>query len=172
MLRVRLADLERRGKLQVRDRIAADDDLWEGSELTFAAPVEVELELASTWTGQIVGRGRLETVLRYACRRCLAQVDRRFELRLELAWSPPDELEEGGDDAEGLRILDAGAQELDLGEAIREELLLAAPLYVLCREDCKGLCPRCGTDWNVGECDCARAEPDPRWAALRALEKD
>jgi uncharacterized protein len=52
---------------------------------------------------------------------------------------------------------------------IREELILAVPEYVLCREECRGLCPRCGKDLNEGPCAC-RPEPDPRWAALEALK--
>jgi uncharacterized protein len=172
MFRVLLMDLERRGTLQIHHQVPVVDGLWEGSELTFGEPVEVDLTLAMTGTGQIVGRGRLRTVLRYACRRCLAEVDRRFEMPLHLAWSPPDELSDEGHEDEGLRVLPETAQELNLGEVIREEILLAAPLYVVCREECKGLCPTCGTDWNEGECECARADPDPRWAALRALERE
>jgi uncharacterized protein len=46
------------------------------------------------------------------------------------------------------------ATHIDLGEAVREEFALAAPTYVLCREECAGLCPRCGADLNAGPCGC------------------
>jgi uncharacterized protein len=52
---------------------------------------------------------------------------------------------------------------------VREELLLAAPRYVLCREECKGFCPQCGKDLNDGPCGCARAA-DARWHPLQALK--
>jgi uncharacterized protein len=61
------------------------------------------------------------------------------------------------------------ATEVDLAPAIREELILAVPRYVLCREDCRGLCPRCGQDLNAGPCGCAPAA-DPRWQALASLK--
>ena len=63
-----------------------------------------------------------------------------------------------------------GARSLDLRPAVREEWLLAAPAFVLCREDCKGLCPRCGADLNEGPCSCTKTEIDPRWASLAALK--
>ena len=58
------------------------------------------------------------------------------------------------------------AHELDMRPALREQWLLAVPAFVHCREDCKGLCPTCGTDLNVGACDCAPTT-DSRWESLR-----
>ena len=63
------------------------------------------------------------------------------------------------------------AVELDLRPAIREQWLLAVPSYALCREECRGLCPRCGADLNAGECECPPAA-DSRWEALRGLGSD
>jgi uncharacterized protein len=50
------------------------------------------------------------------------------------------------------------AGRIDLAEVVREELALAVPPFVLCREDCAGLCPKCGSDLNAGPCECAPAE--------------
>jgi uncharacterized protein len=55
---------------------------------------------------------------------------------------------------------------------VREQVLLAVPRYVLCREDCRGLCPTCGTNWNAAECECVTDEVDGRWAPLRRLKTD
>ena len=67
------------------------------------------------------------------------------------------------------------ARELDLRPALREEWLLHAPAFPLCREDCKGLCPQCGNDRNLaadeGGCACQPAA-DPRWAALQGAARD
>jgi uncharacterized protein len=63
----------------------------------------------------------------------------------------------------------ADARELDLAPVIREEWLLAAPTFAVCRADCKGMCPRCGADLNAGPHDCGHDEADPRWDALRKL---
>ena len=46
--------------------------------------------------------------------------------------------------------------QIDLSTCVREELALAVPRYPLCRDDCAGLCPRCGADLNAGPCACAR----------------
>jgi len=57
---------------------------------------------------------------------------------------------------------------LDVEQLIWNELLAQWPMRVLCKEDCKGLCSRCGADLNLGPCSCGR-EPDPRLAALASL---
>ena len=62
--------------------------------------------------------------------------------------------------------------ELDLRPALREQWLLNVPGYALCRDDCKGLCPTCGAELNVGPCDCASTSADPRWDALRKLRDE
>jgi uncharacterized protein len=59
--------------------------------------------------------------------------------------------------------------EVDLTEIIREQILLNLPEQVLCKEDCKGLCPQCGANRNLIDCDCGEDEIDPRWAALKNL---
>jgi len=61
------------------------------------------------------------------------------------------------------------AIEIDLRPAVREELLLAVPRWVVCRDDCRGLCPRCGKDLNAGPCGCPPAA-DQRWHGLAALK--
>ena len=61
---------------------------------------------------------------------------------------------------------------MDWGEAVREELMLAGPRYVVCNEGCQGLCPRCGTNRNQEPCGCVTDEADPRWEALRALNSE
>ena len=47
--------------------------------------------------------------------------------------------------------------------------MLELPTKVLCKEDCKGLCPKCGKDLNLGSCDCKTKDIDPRWQALSDL---
>jgi uncharacterized protein len=58
---------------------------------------------------------------------------------------------------------------LDLSEVLRQEIILATPLYPICREDCAGICPHCGQNLNEGTCDCRESYIDPRWEALRHL---
>jgi uncharacterized protein len=74
---------------------------------------------------------------------------------------------EDADDESDVFVLDPGARSLDLRPAVREEWLLAVPAFSVCREDCKGLCPKCGADLNEGPCDCPPST-DARWDALKA----
>jgi uncharacterized protein len=77
--------------------------------------------------------------------------------------------EPGVDEAEDVLPLPDGA-ELDVTAPVREQVLLAVPRYVNCREDCRGLCPQCGTNWNEAECDCTSDELDERWEPLRRMK--
>jgi uncharacterized protein len=56
-----------------------------------------------------------------------------------------------------------------LEDALREQVLLEAPIRAICREDCKGLCPHCGANLNQQQCSCAEPLEDPRWAALKDI---
>jgi uncharacterized protein len=75
---------------------------------------------------------------------------------------------EAADDADSYPVA-PDAMEIDVTPAVREELVLAAPRYVLCRDDCKGLCAQCGKDLNAGACGCAPAN-DARWQPFKALK--
>lgn len=58
---------------------------------------------------------------------------------------------------------------LVLEDVLREQVLLSLPTRALCRQDCKGLCPRCGRNLNTETCDCEEVSSDPRWSALADL---
>ena len=58
---------------------------------------------------------------------------------------------------------------IDADEALTEQIILELPLKHLCKEDCKGLCPKCGTDLNIQTCTCDTSEPDPRFDVFRKL---
>jgi len=172
MFGVGLAELQRTGSLKVKRVIPEDDPLWADAELGLEGPVRLVLGATMTATGQVLVTGVVEAPLLRECRRCLAPVHLTLRPEVALVWTEPSELgAESADDGEEVRILEPGAGEIDLGEAIREELILAAPTLVVCREDCKGLCPRCGADLNDGPCGCASDDRDPRWDPLRALER-
>ncbi len=173
MYLVHLGGLARGESRDVTLEIPADAPLWEDSGIRFGEPVRLDLQVTSTGTGQVLVRGTARTRTLGECRRCLEAVERELEMELALVWAPPDPIfgdEDGSDDA--YRTLPEGAMDLDVGEAVREELILAAPLWNVCRETCRGICPECGADRNEQECHCAREEVDPRWSALKGLETD
>ena len=60
-------------------------------------------------------------------------------------------------------------ERLDLDGLVLEDLLMDMPGQYLCKEDCKGLCPSCGKNWNEGPCKCGEPQTDPRLEILRQL---
>ena len=169
---VRLGGIERGEILKVRQDISSDDPLWEGSGLQFFGALRVECAVTATAGGQVIARGHVDAVLDGLCRRCLSPATQELHTPLDLVWLPEDELLDEEEGAGDVRTLAAGAREVDLGEAVREEVILAAPRHVVCRDTCLGICPRCGSEQVESECNCTQAEPDPRWSALRALKRD
>jgi uncharacterized protein len=172
MLRVNLMDLDREGTIRIVRKIESTDPLWDGAELPLAGPVSVDLSVTATATGQVLARGSVEAKMTFECRRCLAEVVRDLDEDLTLIWAPRDEFPGEEEDGGEVRVLELGVGELDMGPAVREELILLTPKFVVCRENCQGLCPKCGIDRNKESCNCTLEEPDPRWDALRALKED
>ncbi|HSD28185.1 MAG TPA: DUF177 domain-containing protein [Vicinamibacteria bacterium] len=122
-------------------------------------------------------RGRLDAAVETDCARCLERHAVGFGQELDLFYLPrAAEQEEAQEEEVELSDRDVVVgyyqdDRLDLGEVVREQILLALPLKPLCRPDCQGLCPRCGKNRNVSPCGCApEQEPgDPRLEPLRRL---
>jgi len=116
--------------------------------------------------------GELKTSVELPCARCLEPVVEKIERKFDLLYRPQgvdagkEELSVTGAEAE---IGYYQGEGLLLEDALREQVLLALPLKVICREDCKGLCPHCGANLNDGQCSCADPPEDPRWTALKDL---
>jgi uncharacterized protein len=115
-------------------------------------------------------RGRLSAGLELQCARCLESVLQNVKRDFELLYRPLG-ADAGRDE---LSVTDAEAEigyyqgdGLLLEDVLHEQLLLALPLKVTCREDCKGLCPQCGKNLNQEQCSCSAEVEDPRWAALK-----
>jgi uncharacterized protein len=118
-------------------------------------------------------RGRLHTRLEVVCGRCLKPVElplaKEFKERFvrAVSWAAEEQHELQAEDLD-LAVFDGEGIELD--DLVREELLLAVPVNVLCREDCRGLCPTCGIDRNLSDCQCQINEIDARWEKLKELQ--
>lgn len=169
MLRVDLGQLGREGSVIVEASVSAEDGLWQDTALRWAGDVAVRLRASFAGTGEVVARGSVDGVLRQECRRCLARVDTPLSSDLTMVFVA-DGSEE--DEESGAYAFEASGSELELGEAVREELILAVNPYVVCDPECQGLCSRCGANLNEGPCDCTDDEIDPRWGALRDLKSE
>jgi uncharacterized protein len=119
-------------------------------------------------------RGELRVQLAGECDRCLAAVPMSLQLPLSLLFlneknvEGDEEQELNDDEVETSTFAGAG---VDLVEVLREQVLLALPMHWLCREDCKGLCPVCGSNRNTQPCSCVLPVEDDRWSGLQALRK-
>jgi uncharacterized protein len=116
--------------------------------------------------------GHLSAAVEATCARCLKPVELPVEADFSerfvpaVSWRSEEQHELSEEDL-NLAVFNGEAIELD--DLVREEILLAMPAQVLCREDCKGLCPNCGIDRNVNTCDCEVRQIDSRWGALKDL---
>jgi uncharacterized protein len=121
---------------------------------------------------EVFVNGHIETRAQVECDRCLKKVELPVSADFELQYITGPEYESSGmaeltEDAMSVGVFDGEA--LDVDEIAKEQILLAVPTRMLCRPDCKGLCPDCGVDKNTGDCACGTDEVDPRWAALKNL---
>ena len=115
-------------------------------------------------------RMTLTTSVKYCakCARCLSPVCGDFTLDLEKTVAPRNLLSDLDEDRlDEYAIIEDGF--LDIDEQLYEQLEMEFPMRHLCREDCKGLCPKCGKNLNEEQCDCNHKEIDPRMEPLRKL---
>lgn len=153
-----------------RADLTSEPGAWGPGDEALVGPIDLDLKLEMLVDGLLVtGTVAFPTVM--PCARCLVDVRRAeesdvsevFQDRRRLEDDEQDDLEPGYEvDHEG---------EIDLEALIRDAVLAAVPLRRLCKEDCAGLCARCGADLNVEDCG-HRDEPttDPRWAKLADLD--
>ena len=116
------------------------------------------IRMSRTAAGILV-QGHLETALSGECYRCLDTVTQTVTVELEELFAYP------ASSAAEFSILDDAV--LDLAPLLRAEVMIASTNGLLCRPDCKGLCPDCGANWNHTTCICAMAAVDPRLAGLQ-----
>lgn len=111
--------------------------LAEGDAFTVSAPVSYAFDISKVSGGALVS-GEVETEVSGECGRCLTPVSRKittekFQFFVE---TPP------------------GMETCDISEEVRTEITLALPMNLVCKDDCRGLCPECGADLNFEKCSC------------------
>jgi len=145
--------------------LAPDDPVWREEDTRPSAPVHLVGRLSAAGDERYYFSGRFEGEAAGECRRCLTDVTVPVAEDVQLLFVEAET--EGADDPD-VYVVDARESELDLRPALREQWVLVVPGFVQCRDDCKGLCPTCGTDLNAGACECAPAT-DSRWETLRKV---
>lgn len=133
----------------------------------FPSPMKVNGEITNT-AGYMKMTLTMSVDYVAQCARCLSPVAGEFTLDLEKTVAPRDLLGDLDEDKlDEFAIIEDGF--LDMDEQLREELEMEFPMRFLCKEDCKGLCSKCGKNLNEGECDCDHTDFDPRMEPLRKL---
>jgi uncharacterized protein len=124
--------------------------------LSFIDPITVKLKLFKQDDSVFVN-AELSVTIESECDKCLSPVRMILTGAFENQYQPLPDLSRNLMDDIGIGYY--SEDEIDLSDDIRESIFLELPTKILCSEDCKGLCPRCGQDLNQGKCDC-RLEPE------------
>ena len=138
-------------------------DLQYGNSFPVTEPVVANGQVRNT-AGVLVMTGSIETTIHGTCDRCAASFDREIEFPLDVVLVTELANEENEDEW----VFPLEGDSADLDDIVRTVFVLNLDSKLLCKEDCQGLCCRCGKNLNDGPCSCQK-ELDPRFAALKQL---
>ena len=145
-----------------------DNPILPPDDVCFTAPVRVKGFVTDN-AGYMELNASCEIDYASHCARCLESVEGTFVLDFNRVVAVSGTLQNEDDDS--YVIVKNGL--IDIDRALVEDLLLEFPTKLLCNDDCKGLCPKCGKNLNKESCDCAsKKEIDPRLAILQTLFND
>jgi uncharacterized protein len=127
--------------------------------------------------GLVQVRGGFQAPLEMECGRCLEAFRHTVDSQLDLVYLPrSSEVASGEQDEDEVSLSEKDVvvayydeERLDLGEMVREQVLLGLSMKRVCREDCRGLCPTCGINRNRQSCECPSRPPDARLEPLKGL---
>ena len=120
-----------------------------------AAGVRLEGRLEPAGEGYLL-RGTLRGELTVACARCLEPAPVPIESEMTVSFVERDDVDDADDEGAEDDLVSFQNGIVDLGQPIRDEILLAVPMTAICRPDCAGICPVCGRNRNLTPCDCEK----------------
>jgi len=143
-------------------------------DFSFEGPLQSEARVRKAGQSVLIN-GRVQATLQLQCVRCLKEfyypISSGFELTL-LPLKEASSAEEAELSEEDMEANFYQGGEIHLSEIACEQIFLEIPFKPLCQEDCKGLCPTCGKDLNLGSCECVREEFGSGFSALQKLKLD
>jgi uncharacterized protein len=147
------------------------------SKITQASVLHAEgsARLLNRSVGEIRVEGTLRVDVEGICDRCVEPAIYAVENRFDLVYMPSAKDSAGGEREIDQAAVEVGFYEgsgLELNDILREVVLLALPMQMVCREDCKGICPTCGQNRNQQDCGCHPELADDRWSKLKALRAE
>jgi len=173
-LKVRLSDIPLEGLELTGDEEVEYSFPPALGETAFEGPMRYKLKVFLV-SGELIVRGHLASKLTFTCSRCAKRFSKSIEDNdFNIALNIEDLRAKGvsGQTDTGrkrVRKRQEDPESVDLTDYTREAIILTLPNYPVCREDCKGLCGRCGADLNEGECGCS-PEPGIGWEVLDGLK--
>jgi DUF177 domain-containing protein len=135
----------------------------------FIGNIKIAVRLSKI-QNQIVLNASFSIDASLTCDRCAKDFKRVLNNSYQMVYILGKQLQDGENDF-NISYLPADADKIFIDSDVRDYALLSIPMKKLCREDCKGLCPKCGKDLNEGKCTCTEEEIDERWAPLLELKK-
>lgn len=125
----------------------------------------IEFTLTNLSAGKARMEGKTDISFQAVCDRCLEDVEVTLPIAFDRVVYAPDHVE--AEDADTAPFMEG--YQLDVETLMHHEILENWPAKILCREDCKGVCPVCGKNLNYGECGCDTFVPDPRMAVIKDI---
>jgi uncharacterized protein len=171
-MHVDLSQLEA-DELHIEHQYREPFDLPE-QDVTVALAPAIELWLRRTTGREVRVKGNIAATVEVPCDRCLVAFSVPVGVSFDLFYAPIETLAPEEDVPLTEKDLDYGFYRdnlLDVDALVREQIFLSLPFRRLCRSDCRGLCPQCGTDLNKEMCSCQADTVSSRWSALRDLKK-
>ena len=165
-MQIHLSDItDSEGKhIQLQPELELDKISFQMGDYPILEKTPVELEITNTGNKVLELKGIGSVTVGIPCDRCLEQVAVKIPYEIE------QKLDMKKSDTERVQDLDENdyltGMDLDVDRLVYLEVLMSWPLKVLCKEDCKGICSRCGKNLNEGPCGCAEEPKDPRMAAI------
>lgn len=138
---------------------------FQGMDYPFSYKSAVEFDASSPEKKKVRVNGGFTVRLMLPCDRCLDEVEKEFCISFDKVL----DFSEDADEENLSEMSFVEGSELDVDILVYDELVMAMPMKVLCKPDCKGLCPVCGVNRNEMSCGCDTRVPDPRMAAIRDI---
>ncbi|MDE1920529.1 MAG: DUF177 domain-containing protein [Candidatus Omnitrophica bacterium] len=135
MIKISIRDIPSKG-LDIDRDVSMEGLGLSCEEVDIRTPINVKAHLEKTGN-VVIAAARIRAEFGFLCARCLQEMSEAQERSYKFDFE-----------------LDPAVEYIDLGEEIRQEIIMANPARVLCRKDCKGICPKCGVNLNVEKCKC------------------
>lgn len=152
-------------KIILDNDINVQDTKFMGELFAFREPLHIKGTITNN-TKSLELHARVTGVAKTHCARCTKELEVPVDFEVSEVI-----MQDNGHIADEDVIVISG-EEIDIYDIILNSFLMNVPGKYLCREDCRGLCIKCGADLNLGDCGCENDDIDPRWAKLAEIMKN